>query len=140
MLAVVCAVVITGIGGLIGALVATDDYEAQPSFAPPSWIFAPVWTVLYVMMGVSLALLINRGDARVLYWFSAQLLLNYAWTPAFFGLQSPALALVVILALLGALLVTLVKAWALSRLAAYLLIPYALWVCFAAVLNAAYVF
>ena len=141
MLAILCAVLITGIGGLIGALVTTEGYEEQqPPFAPPSWVFAPVWTLLYVMMGVSLALLINRDGKAALYWFGAQLLLNYAWTPVFFGLDSPALALVVIVALLGALLVTAVKAWEYSRLAAYLLVPYVVWVCFATVLNAAYVF
>ena len=141
MLAILCAVLITGTGGLIGALVSTEGYEEQqPSFAPPSWVFAPVWTLLYAMMGVSLALLINHNSGVVLYWFGAQLLVNYAWTPAFFGLGSPALALVVILALLGLLLITVVKAWKYSRPAVYLLAPYVAWVCFATVLNAAYVF
>ncbi len=142
ILAVLCAVGLVAIGGLLGAVFSTEGYgdREQPSFAPPSWVFGPVWTALYAMIGISLALLIKQRATNALYWFGAQLFLNFLWTPAFFGIDSPLVAFIIILALLATLVVTMFKAWNYSRIAVYLLVPYVLWVAFATVLNGAHVF
>lgn len=111
----------------------------KPSWHPPSWVFGPVWTALYLLMAVAAWLVWRRGGWRIrnrpLTAYLVQLALNAAWSPAFFGLQSPGLALVVILGLLTAIVVTLKVFHSVSRTAALLLIPYLLWVNFATVLN-----
>ena len=113
----------------------------KPSFAPPNWVFAPVWTALYVMMGVALFLIWRKGMGTpgvkvALAAFLIQLVLNGLWTPAFFGLRSPLAGLFVILLMWAAILVTMVRFFPISRPAALLLIPYLAWVSFAALLNA----
>tara|TARA_R110002051_G_scaffold80488_1_gene144478 strand:- start:654 stop:1025 length:372 start_codon:yes stop_codon:yes gene_type:complete len=112
----------------------------KPSFNPPNWIFAPVWTVLYIMMGVAAGLVWSRGFYHVwvktaLYHFGFQLLLNALWSILFFGFQNPLMALLVILALLVLIALTIKWFKVVHRTAAYLMIPYFLWVCFATVLN-----
>jgi len=112
----------------------------KPSFNPPGWVFGPVWTILYIMMGVS-AFLILQKDISVnavktaLVIFLIQLLLNAVWTPLFFGLKSPLLAFIDIVLLWFGILFTIVKFYGISKPAALLLIPYLLWVTFASVLN-----
>ena len=114
---------------------------AKPSWNPPNWIFGPVWTVLYAVIGVAgWRLWARRGTAagtRALQAFAVQLALNFAWTPIFFGLQRPGLALAEIVALLGAIAATIALSWRTDRAAAALLMPYMAWVSFAAALNAA---
>ena len=111
----------------------------KPSFTPPSWIFAPVWTALYAMMGVSLFLILRqRSSFRIrgaVISFSAQLFLNLLWSPAFFGMRSPLLGFIVIIPLLIAIALTIAIFHPISRKAAYLLIPYLAWVAFASMLN-----
>ncbi|MEO1010577.1 MAG: TspO/MBR family protein [Bacteroidota bacterium] len=112
----------------------------KPSFNPPNWIFAPVWTVLYVLMGTAAGIIWAKGlhhrwVKTALYHFGFQLLLNGAWSIVFFGLRSPFWALLVIMALLILLALTLKWFRVVSKWAAYLMIPYVLWVCFATVLN-----
>lgn len=112
----------------------------KPSFSPPNWIFAPVWTILYFLMGVSLYLVWSKGlkekKAKIaLYFFGAQLFFNFLWSFLFFGLRSPILALVDIVALWILIAITIFKFFPISKTAAYLLIPYILWVSFAAFLN-----
>lgn len=112
----------------------------KPALTPPSWIFSPVWTVLYVLMAVSAFLIWKKGwrrkEVRVaLMAFGFQLALNLVWSPLFFGLQSPRLALLDIVLLLAAISWTMVAFWRLSRTAAYLLLPYLVWVAFATYLN-----
>ncbi len=113
----------------------------RPAFTPPSWLFGPVWTALYLMMGVAAFLVWRRGWAArsvrvALALFVIQLALNGAWSPVFFGLRSPAGGLVVIAFLWVAIVLTLVRFRAVSALAAWLLVPYLLWTTFATVLNA----
>jgi benzodiazapine receptor len=111
---------------------------AKPSWNPPSWIFGPVWTVLYAMMAVAGWLVWRRGGSQsriALRWFAIQLALNVGWSAVFFGLQLPGVAFVEILALWVAIATTLVTSWKVSRAAGILLAPYLLWVSFAAVLN-----
>jgi len=111
---------------------------AKPSFTPPTWVFAPVWTVLYALMAISLYLLsqTQNEDKTVAYAaFLAQLALNVAWTMIFFGLRNPDFALIIIIALEATLLATIAFSHKVSLSAALLLVPYAVWVAFAALLN-----
>lgn len=115
------------------------DALEKPGLYPPPITFGIVWSILYVLMGVALALVIAargahlRGPAIVA--FGVQLLINLAWSPVFFGMHQISLALGVIVALLLALVVTIAIFWQVRRLAAALLFPYILWVCFASLLN-----
>ena len=110
----------------------------RPPGTPPNWLFGPVWTTLYVMMGVSAWLIWRHGDPvryRALRLWGWQLLVNALWTPAFFGLHSPALGLVVILPLPVLIALTARRFASLSRLAAGLLLPYLAWSAYAAYLT-----
>lgn len=132
--------------GLIGSFFTTPQifgwYStlSKPSFNPPNWIFGPVWTLLYVLMGISLYLVWQgSGEAKLkqaaIVAFVGQLILNIFWSICFFGFQQPLLALVEIVALALSIILTIYLFYRLNKKAAYLLIPYILWVSFAAVLN-----
>lgn len=113
---------------------------AKPGFTPPDWLFGPVWTILYAMMGVAAALVWQRRteDAMsqsALVLFGVQLLLNGAWSFAFFGARSPGLGLIVIVALWGALAWTTERFFRVRAAAGWLLVPYLLWVTYAGALN-----
>jgi translocator protein len=112
----------------------------KPVWQPPNWLFGPVWTALYLMMGIAGGLVWLRGPSPLvrsaLVAFGVQLLLNALWTPAFFGAHALGAALIVILALWLAILATIVRFARVSRWAAALLIPYLAWVSFATALNA----
>lgn len=116
---------------------------ATPSFNPPSWVFGPVWTTLYILMGVSLYLVQIGGKGaaakNAVRLFGAQLLLNFLWSIFFFGLRSPLLAFIDIILLWAAIAACIITFHRLSKPAAYLLVPYILWVSFATVLNYAIV-
>ena len=112
----------------------------KPSFNPPNWIFGPVWGVLYILMGVAAGIVWSKGIYHLwvktaLYHFAFQLLFNALWSIVFFGFQSPFWALVVILTLLILILLTIRWFKVVSKVAAVLMIPYFLWVCFATFLN-----
>ncbi|MEV4754284.1 TspO/MBR family protein [Micromonospora sp. NPDC049559] len=116
------------------------DTLVRPSWAPPSWLFGPVWTVLYVSIAVAGWLAWQRaGWGPALWSYAAQLVLNAAWTPIFFGLGRYGLALVDIVALWLLVAATIVLFHRVSRPAAGLLAPYLAWVSFATALNAAIV-
>ncbi len=133
------------IGGAtaIGTSPTRDDwFESleKPSFQPPNWVFGPAWTILYSLMGVSLSVLWRaRGkdeDAdSALALFGIQLAMNSLWSFLFFRWKSPGWALVDIVGLFVAIVMTLRAAWKVSPLAGALLIPYLVWVGFATVLN-----
>jgi tryptophan-rich sensory protein len=114
---------------------------AKPPFNPPNWLFAPVWTVLFALMGLAAFRVLRRssgtiGRGRALLAYHVQLALNLAWSCVFFGLNSPAGGLVVIVLLIAAIIWTIRRFAALpDRFAAWLLAPYLAWVSFAAVLN-----
>ena len=115
---------------------------AKPGFTPPNWVFAPVWTLLYALMGLAAFLVWRRGfqHPRVrnaLVVFAVQLALNAGWSFAFFGARSPALGLVVILLLWGTLAWTLDRFFRIRTAAGGLLVPYLAWVTYALALNAA---
>jgi len=112
----------------------------KPSYNPPNWIFGPVWTLLYILMGIAAGIVWAKGFYHIwvktaLYNFGFQLLFNALWSVVFFGFKNPFWALLVILFLLALILVTIKWFNVVSRTAAYLLIPYFLWVCFATILN-----
>ncbi|WP_327008328.1 tryptophan-rich sensory protein [Dactylosporangium sp. NBC_01737] len=126
------------VGGL-GVAGTAGEYDslAQPSWAPPSWLFGPVWTVLYCCIAVSGWLVWRRsGWNAALTVFAAQLVLNAIWTPLFFGAGLRGPALVDIVALWVLIGVNIAVFWRRSRLAAGLLLPYWAWVTFATALNA----
>jgi tryptophan-rich sensory protein len=134
--------------GLVGSLVMIGGGSrswyaalAKPSFTPPNWAFGPVWTVLYLLMGIAAFLVWRKGLASAgvktaLAWFLVQLGLNAVWTPVFFGLHRIGLALVVIVLLWAAIVATTHRFFRILRPAGLLLVPYLLWVSFATVLNA----
>lgn len=114
----------------------------KPSFNPPNWIFGPVWIILYTLMGISLYLAwkefprlkkTSRDKAALLFAF--QLALNLLWSYLFFGLRSPLYGLICIALLWVAILATMLEFYGISRNAALALLPYILWVSFAAMLN-----
>jgi tryptophan-rich sensory protein len=112
----------------------------KPSFNPPNWVFGPVWTLLYAMMAYAFFRILRLpsgtpGRSTAIVVFAGQLILNAGWSGAFFALQSPAAGLLVIIPLLGLIFLTIRLFLALDRLAGWLLVPYALWVSFATLLN-----
>lgn len=115
----------------------------KPSFNPPNWIFQPVWTTLFVFMGIAAGLVWDKIDnnrhevKKALIFFLIQLLLNALWSFLFFGLKNPMLALIEIILLELIIYETYIKFRKLDKFAGYLLLPYLLWVGFAAILNAA---
>lgn len=114
----------------------------KPSFNPPNWIFAPVWSMLYVMMGVAAGLVWNRIESekevvkKALVVFAIQLALNALWSFLFFGLKNPMLAGLEIIILWLMIYETYLQFAKINKIAGYLLLPYLAWVSFATVLNA----
>ena len=134
------AVIICEGAGIIGSFFTINSVTTwyttlnKPFFNPPSWIFGPVWTILYLMMGISLYLAWEKKKVD-LKWFWIQLGLNSLWSIIFFGLKNPMFAFLEIILLWGAIFMTIRSFWKYKRMSAYLLIPYLLWVSFASILN-----
>ena len=136
---------IEGVGAGIGIVTAgqiSGWYETltEPPGTPPNWVFGPVWTVLYAMIAISGVMFWIRSAGEPVrktgtWWFFVQLLLNFAWTPAFFGAQQLGVALAIILALNVTIWLTIRAFSQVSRVAAWLLVPYAIWVGYATYLN-----
>jgi translocator protein len=143
--ALITVPLIVGIGSLMGYLsnsgFSNDWYAAleRPDFQPPGWAFGAVWTTLYTMMGIALAAILNEPDSpqrrRALSLFGAQLGLNFAWSPIFFGERMIDLAFIVIVLMLVLSLATARAFRNIRKVAGYLLIPYLLWLCLATALN-----
>jgi translocator protein len=140
-----CIVLCEGVGA-IGGMVTRPSLAGwyagleKPPFNPPNWLFAPVWTAIFAAMGVALYLLLQApisASARntALLVFFAQLGLNLLWSVLFFGLRSPGLAMIEILALWGAVFACMWILFGISTTAGALFVPYVLWVSFAALLN-----
>jgi benzodiazapine receptor len=138
-------VVCQAVGGLGGIWTAKDVREwyptlEKPSFNPPNWLFGPVWSLLYALMGASAWLTWRHADERAvkhaaLQLFSIQFALNSLWSFIFFRLHSPRWAFFEIVMLWGAIGMTLVAIWKINRLAGMLFLPYLLWTSFAVLLN-----
>ncbi|MGE0426084.1 MAG: TspO/MBR family protein [Reyranellaceae bacterium] len=139
----VAAVAVVAVAGALFSPAVDPVWYAglsKPSFNPPNWVFAPVWTTLYVLIALSAWLVWRRagwtGGGRALSWWFAQLALNAAWTPVFFGVHRIGLALAIIVALLVAIIGTIAAFRRHHALAAAMLLPYLAWVGFATILNA----
>jgi tryptophan-rich sensory protein len=111
----------------------------KPSWSPPTWLFAPVWTILYVLMGAALYLVwvsrMGKGKMLGFSLFGLQLVLNAVWTPLFFGLKSPLLGLLDIVPLWAVIMLMMWRFWRFNKSATLLLAPYIVWVTIASALN-----
>ncbi len=125
----------------IGAAFPSPEYYRglrKPAWAPPGWVFGPVWTFLYALIGIAAWIVARRGGpgrTPALRLWAGQLVLNAAWTPIFFGLRARGLALVEIVALWAAVVATTVSFFARSNAAGALMVPYQAWVSFATALT-----
>jgi len=136
--------------GAIGSLITYPGISGwfpgltKPWFSPPNWVFGPVWTILYILMGISLWLVIRNGwegedVRRAMALFGLQLVANFFWSILFFGLQSPLGGLIDIVILWVLIMGTILVFRKISLTASYLLVPYLCWVSFATLVNAAIV-
>ncbi len=145
VIALAAPFVVAAIGGIATSASVSTWYPTlnKPAWNPPAWVFGPVWTLLYLMMGIASWLVWQKRAQnqaqvrRALGWYGLQLSLNLGWSVIFFGLQQVGLALIEIVALWSTLLITIVKFGRIRRDAAGLLLPYLLWTTFATALNAA---
>lgn len=141
---IVTCVIVGTVSGLVTQESVSTWYPTinKPSFNPPNWIFAPVWTTLYVMMAIAAGLVWDKMETqretvrKALTFFAIQLALNALWSFIFFGLHNPMLALIEIVLLWLMIYETFVQFNKVNKIAGYLFIPYILWVTFALVLNA----
>lgn len=142
----IIAIVVSELAGIIGSVFTSSSIPTwyatltRPALNPPSWVFGPVWTTLFVFMGIAAFLVwkkgLNRKDVKIaLGIFLGQLVLNTFWSIIFFGLHSPGGAFIEIIFLWLAILATIIAFVKISKPAAWLLIPYILWVSFASYLN-----
>jgi len=138
---VVFLLLVLGGGLVIGALTQPGSWYAsltKPWFSPPNWIFGPVWTALYIMIAIAGWRIYQAAPkSGAMAAWAAQLGLNFLWSPVFFGAQRPGLALVVLVMLLAAIIAFIALSLPRDRLSAALFVPYAAWVSFAFILNAA---
>jgi benzodiazapine receptor len=112
----------------------------KPSFNPPGWIFGPVWTLLYLLIGISFYLIWTSKakselKTKAYIIFAIQIILNGIWSPIFFGMHQILLALIIIILMLVSITLNFIAFHRISEKASYLLLPYWLWVCFATLLN-----
>ena len=139
---VILCLSIGGLSGFITQAAIPTWYAGleKPFFTPPNWLFAPVWTILYFLMGIAAGLVWAKGSHHkwvktALYHFGAQLIVNGLWSIVFFGLKSPGIALLVIGLLLYLIFKTIYWFKIVNKPSAYLLYPYVAWVSFASFLN-----
>lgn len=146
ILSIILAQMAGAIGSFFTASSVRDWYNllTMPSFSPPSWVFGPVWLMLYTLMGIAAYLVWlqkkKKGSRRALIVYGIHLGLNTLWSILFFGLHNPGAAFVEILILLGFIVYTCVLFWKIDSRAGWLMVPYILWVSFASVLNGAIYF
>ena len=142
-LRLVACIIVSELAGFIGSIFTISSIPTwyamlnKPVFNPPAWVFAPVWTFLYLLMGISLFLVwrVGAGNKKAVISFFAQLSLNVVWSVVFFGFRSPLAGLIVIVLLWLAIVLTMASFSRLSRPAVLLFVPYVMWVSFAAILN-----
>lgn len=143
----IVAIGICEIAGAVGSLFTVSQIPVwysdliKPPFNPPSWVFGPVWTTLYILMGLSLFIIWEKTDSpgskKAILVFLLQLSLNSLWSLLFFGMHNPSLAFVEIVVLWLSILWTIIEFKKISKPAAWLLVPYLAWVTFASYLNLA---
>lgn len=138
-------IVISELTGALSAILSGGSFSfykelEQPPFSPPGWVFPVVWVVLYALMGISAYLIYSSGAEnekvkKALIVYGAQLLVNFSWSILFFGLKLPLAAAIIIILLIGLVSAMIVLFCRIRPIAAYLNIPYILWLIFAAYLN-----
>lgn len=144
--ALILSIAICNLAGIVGSIFTTNEVKSwyptiiKPALNPPSWVFGPVWTTLFILMGIAAFLIWKKGFQKknvkiALGIFGLQLVLNTLWSILFFGMQNPGAALIEIALLWFAILASLIAFYKISKPASYLLLPYILWVSFAAYLN-----
>lgn len=142
----VFSIILINIIGSIGAIFTTPSIPSwyatinKPSFTPPNWLFAPAWTLLFTLMGISLFIIWEKGlktkESKIaISVFGVQLFFNVIWSILFFGLRSPSYAFAEILVLWIVILLNIILFYRISKKAGLLLIPYICWVSFATLLN-----
>jgi tryptophan-rich sensory protein len=145
------AIALCQLAGLIGSFFSIESIPTwysgldKPFYNPPNWLFGPVWTILYALMGVSLYLIWQKRDTGkdlrpALEWFFIQLIANTAWSISFFGQEDVLLSFGIIAFMIPAVMLTIKKFLAISRVAAWLLVPYLCWIIYAALLNLSILF
>lgn len=140
-LKLIIAIFISEFAGIIGSIFTIPSIStwyaglAKPEFAPPNWVFGPVWTTLFALMGISLFMIwksdpsvVPKERRRGMVLFIIQLALNILWSIIFFGFHNPGAAFIEIILLWLAILATIISFYKVSKLAAWLLLPYILWV------------
>ena len=140
---IVCVLICTSLGFLSGFSTADSisnwfQYVKKPSWNPPNWLFAPVWTALYILMGISVALIWHSkatNKSQAIWLFVIQFILNLCWSLIFFNLHQTGWAFVEIIVMLIFIVLTIISFYKIDKTAAYLLLPYICWVSFATVLN-----
>jgi translocator protein len=138
----ILSIIICQLAGVIGAIFTAKSVGTwfltlnKPSFNPPAWVFAPVWTSLYLLMGIALFLIWkNKKTGFAVQVFIIQLILNTLWSFLFFGLRNIQYAFIEIILLWVSILICIILFYRVSKIASYLLIPYIIWVSFASALN-----
>ena len=141
---IISILIALGVGGLSALLTAPnmDIYETivSPPLAPPGWLFPIVWTILYILMGVSSAMIFSSNSTKkddALFTYAVSLVLNFGWSIFFFNMQAFWISIVVLVALWISILVTIVKYYKINKTASWLQLPYLAWVTFAGYLNVA---
>lgn len=148
MLKLIIAIIACEVIGALGTIFTTPNIPnwyatlTKPFFSPPNWLFAPVWITLFLLMGVALYIIWVNSEKKLLKikffamsWFGVQFAFNVLWSFLFFGLRNPFLGFVGIVCLWFSIVATIIYFYKIDKKAAYLLIPYLLWVSFASLLN-----
>ncbi len=144
MLKLIASILICQGAGLLGSIFTTPNIKTwyasliRPDIAPPNWVFGPVWTLIFTLMGISLYLLWRndfKGAKLALLFFVIQIVLNIFWSVLFFGLHNPFWSFIEIIVLLIFIILTAIYFWKAHTWAGALFIPYVLWVSFASILN-----
>ena len=136
VLSVVGCLVVGTLSGLTAASSSLYQSLEMPPLSPPGFLFPIVWTALYIMMGLALFLMIRLGDNRRYLWlFIIQLALNFVWTPLFFRYDMMLLAFADLVVLWVCVMLLILMSWDYDRRSSYLMIPYIVWLSFAAYLN-----
>ena len=136
-----CLILGNGLGGYFTFLSVETWYQTlnKPSFNPPDWVFGPIWTTLYILMGISIWLVWKNEDSKIrtiaikIFWF--QLAFNVFWTYLFFGIKKIGLSFIEILFLSCLILINIIYFFKINKTASYLLIPYLVWVLYASLLT-----
>lgn len=147
-LCLIALIVLCEVFGSLGAIFTAPNISTwysllhKPLFSPPNWLFFPVWTILFMLMGVALYLILQNTDKKLVHqrkiarhWFTIQFAFNILWSFLFFGLKNPLFGFIGIVFLWISIIFTILSFHKIDKKAAYLLIPYVLWVSFAAILN-----